>query len=182
MFDPYALFLQSQRDQEEQNELLPPLEDEGFGGLISDIGAILTGDGQGQGPATRSRPSLASLAFTVELYWSGEVYRGFFKDFTVVESAEKLGFFDYTITFRVTQRRGFRQNFLGWHRSAINGPSNSNSITGTPHSFGALSKGSVTPQQNNVDQPNLFSTAAGTFQNILETGGDVVGLLTAFDV
>lgn len=190
MFDPYALALQAQQSRAEQLELLPSFSDFGIGGTIGEVGDLLFGGNQAIPATTRARPSLASLAFTVELYWSGEVYRGYFKDFQVVESAQKLGFFNYTINFRATQRRGFRQNFLAWHRSAVNGPSNSNPIYGTPHSFGQLSGGVRTPPLNNIDQPNLNSPFVEPNQSGLNSIGgagavqnrSTSNLLNAFDV
>jgi hypothetical protein len=88
----------------------------------------------------RPRPTLASMAFTVEMYWSGWVFRGFFTDFRVEERAEKTGLFDYSFTFKATQKRGLRLNFMPWHRSAVNGPSNSSdpSMGGVPYSFSEM--------------------------------------------
>jgi len=192
MFDPYALFLQAQRDRQEQEELFPSNGNgDTLTNVLGDVGALLLGTDQAQtGLATRSRPSLASLAFSVELYWSGEVYRGFFKDFQVTESATNLGLFDYTINFKVTQKRGFRQNFLGWHRSAVNGPSNSNPIYGTPHSFGSLSGSTIGKGKNNIDQPNLNSPFVDPKQRGLNSIGGQAGvnnrssssLLNAYDI
>jgi hypothetical protein len=85
-----------------------------------------------------SKPTLASLAFQVEMYWSGWVYRGFFNSMSVDEAANNLGLFDYSIDFSVVQKRGARLNFMPWHRSALNGPSNSDPRFGTPYSFGNL--------------------------------------------
>ncbi len=191
MFDPYALFLQSQRDKQEQEELFPSTGNgDTLTNVLGDVGALILGTDQAQtGLKTRSRPSLASMAFSVELYWSGEVYRGFFKDFQVSESAQNLGLFDYTMTYRVTQKRGFRQNFLGWHRSATNGPSNSNPIYGTPHSFGSLGGASVARGTNAVDQPNLNSPFVDPKERGLNSVGGQAGvnnrsqssLLNAFD-
>ncbi len=193
MFDPYALFLQAQRDKQEQEELLPVLPNTGITGVAADIGALLLGTDQAQAglpTSTRSRPSLASMAFSVELYWSGEVYRGFFKDFKVTESANNLGLFDYVITYRATQKRGFRQNFLGWHRSATNGPSNSNPIYGTPHSFSGISGASPPRGSNAFDQPNLNSPFVDPGQKGLNSVGGKSGvnnlasssLINAYDV
>lgn len=145
--DPQALVLAAQLDRENSDVF-------GFlGGLGSGIGDLFGGDGDGGGPSlverlasgsrsnqpevSRARPSLASFAFTIEMYWSGWVYRGYFKDFQVTERADNLGLFNYNISFVATQRRGLRNNFLGWHRSATNGPSDS-SPDGVPHSFGNL--------------------------------------------
>lgn len=88
-------------------------------------------------PAT-PKPTLASIAFQTEMYWSGWVFRGYFTSMNVSESADKLGLFDYTMEFTVTQKRGLRLNFMPWHRSAVNGPSNSDPAFGPPYSFSTL--------------------------------------------
>ncbi len=153
MIDPFALFLQADHDRAEDDSLT------GFGNVLSgQVGKILTNakDG-GISNVSRTKPTLASMAFTVELYWSGEVWRGFFENFSVTESAEKLGLFDYNMTFTVTQKRGFRQNFLGWHRSATSGPSNNNPHAGTPHSFAGSVSPIITAPRNRVDQPGIDS-------------------------
>lgn len=85
--------------------------------------------------APRNIPSLAQLAFTVEMYWLGQIYRGFFESFDVVESADSIGLLQYTITFTATQKRGYRLNNLPWERSAIDGPSNNSIDGGIPLSF-----------------------------------------------
>jgi hypothetical protein len=190
MFDPYALALQAQVDSQQQSDSNFDLFGQSLSGnspngadsSISQISNILSGKTNiPQG--TRSRPTLASMAFTVELYWSGEVYRGFFKDFSVVESVNNLGMFDYTINFRVTQKRGFRTNFLGWHRSATSGPSNSNPQFGTPYSFSGLVAGTPTAQRNAIDQPNLnqpfVSPGLKPNSNLNDSSSSV---LNAFDV
>ena len=138
-FDPYALYLAQKQQQET---------------LTSDIfgigSSIASGDGEGfisslvgaseqaAPQATVQGPTLASLAFSVEMYWSGEVYRGYFEDFSVTEDANNVGLFNYDFTFTATQKRGFRRNFMAWHRSAVSGPSDSDPILGTPHSYGTL--------------------------------------------
>ncbi len=138
-FDPYALYLASKQQEET------------FASDIFGAGSALSaGDGEGflsslmgaseaAAPrAAQQAPTLASLACTVEMYWSGEVYRGYFENFMVTESAQNLGMFDYDFTFTATQKRGFRRNFLAWHRSAVNGSSDSDPTLGTPHSYGSL--------------------------------------------
>jgi hypothetical protein len=154
MIDPFALFLQADRDRAEEDSLT------GFGSsLFGQVGKILTNakDG-GISNVSRTKPTLASIAFTVELYWSGEVWRGFFENFSVTESADKLGLFDYSMTFTVTQKRGFRNNFLAWHKSATSGPSNSDPRVGAPYSFAGNTSPVITAPRNRVDQPSLDST------------------------
>lgn len=62
------------------------------------------------------RPSLASLAVNVLLFYQGVQYKGFFRDFSVTEGVAKLGLFDYTISFTAVERRGQRKNFMAWHK------------------------------------------------------------------
>lgn len=83
----------------------------------------------------RNINTLASLAFGMEIYYNGWVFRGFFTSFNFKESVDRLGLFDYDMNFTVTQRRGYRTNYLPWQRSANSGPSNSVE-GGIPLSFG----------------------------------------------
>src|SRR5690606_22889720 len=126
-FDPFALALSAALDRTQANSSL--LGDSGpiLGNFVSDLGndiLSLTANAieSGSTNPTRPTPTLASLAFSVEMYWSGWTYRGYFTDFTLTESVQKLGMFDYSMTFVATQRRGFRSNFLAWHRSPVSGP------------------------------------------------------------
>lgn len=68
----------------------------------------------------RPQPTLASLAANIELFFQGELYRGFFKNFTVTERASEPGWFDYSIGFTAYARQGKRRNFMPWHRQPIN--------------------------------------------------------------
>lgn len=74
--------------------------------------------------------SLAQLAFTVEMYYNGWVYRGFFENMTINERADNF-LMEYQMTFTVTQRRGYRMNYFPWSRSAADGPSQ----YASPYSF-----------------------------------------------
>lgn len=125
-FDPYALFLQAERDKAERNSF----DNDIMGTLFGDIGDsvlgdavnILTGSQTNSSQVSKSqKPTLASLAFTVELYWMGEVYRGFFENMVVTEDANQIGWFNYSIKFTATQKRGFRQNYFPWHVSPVHG-------------------------------------------------------------
>jgi hypothetical protein len=103
----------------------------GVGGLLgAGIAMGVFGTGVFSSLAPRNITSLATLAFAVEMYYSGWVYRGFFEDMTVIESAENLGTMQYDITFTTTQRRGYRLNTLPWQRGAIDGPSNNDLYAG----------------------------------------------------
>lgn len=85
--------------------------------------------------APRNITSLAQLAFGVEMYYSGQINRGYFESMTITESANQLGLFEYSIKFTVTQTRGYRFNQFGWQRSAISGPSNNDASGGIPLSW-----------------------------------------------
>lgn len=170
-FDPYALFLAQKQSQDT------------YAGDIFGIGSALSGGGdflnalvgaseQAFPQAAQQGPTLASLAFQVEMYWSGEVYRGFFTSFSVTESVNKLGMFDYTINFTVTQKRGFRRNFLAWHRSPTAGPSNSNPEFGPPHSFGGLMDGSINPPRR-LERPQ--SDVISQFEGLVDDFSSLFG-------
>lgn len=62
--------------------------------------------------------TLAAYAVSIDMYFHGEKFRGYFSDFQVSESAEKAGHFDYTFNFVVIKRTGRRKNFMPWHRNA----------------------------------------------------------------
>ena len=141
-FDPYALALQAKIQQETVSTSI--FDDSALSAGDQFVNYLINGSQASLPLQTTEYPSLAEIALGIEMYWSGVVYRGFFTSFSVRESADNLGLFDYDIGFTCTQKRGFRQNFLAWHRSPVHGPSNSNPITGTPYSFGPLiEKGKV---------------------------------------
>jgi len=99
-----------------------------IGGLLG--GILGTDSPNNNALAAKNITSLAQLAFTVEMYYNGWVYRGFFEDMTINEQANDF-LWNYQITFTVTQRRGYRVNYFPWARSPGQGPSRDN----TPHSF-----------------------------------------------
>jgi hypothetical protein len=72
-------------------------------------------------------PTLGSLALSVEMYFQGLVFKGFFMDFSVEESVQQgVGVFTYRMTFQATDRRGVRTNFMPWHRN----PADTDAATG----------------------------------------------------
>ena len=84
--------------------------------------------------------SLAQLAFTVEMYYNGWVYRGYFGDMTVTEKASDF-LLDYQITFNATQRRGYRVNYFPWSRSPAGGASQYD--TPTSYNFNKVTSDAV---------------------------------------
>jgi len=105
-------------------------------GGVGLVGGILGLNSPSANLATQNIPSLAQLAFTVEMYYDGVVYKGFFESMSVTERADNFCF-QYDIKFTVTQRRGYRTNYFPFHRSANNGQSEYT----TPNSFsGAVKK------------------------------------------
>jgi len=109
------------------------------------LGGILGMDSPNAMLSPRNIPSLASLAFSVEMYYNGWVYRGFFEGMSITESAEDF-LFKYDIDFTVTQRRGYRTNYFPWQESPVSGPSNYT----TPHSFNGTA---ITPQASTASSP-----------------------------
>ena len=117
-----------------------------IGGIGSSVGGLFSPDGGAVGggilnglfgtdsPSNNLAPknimSLAQLAFGVEMYYNGWVYRGYFKSMTFNEKAENF-LIDYRIEFVATQRRGYRVNNQAYHRTPNEGPS----LYSTPNSF-----------------------------------------------
>jgi len=70
-----------------------------------------------QSPEDKRRQSLMQLAASIVMWYQGQGYRGYFTDMQFTESADKIGLFDYTMTFMVVEYLGQRRrNFLPWHR------------------------------------------------------------------
>lgn len=147
-FDPYALAIAAEIDAQSSNaDIFGDFPPGSLGNVIGNVSGSATSSffglvdnaiQTGSVNVTRPKPTLASLAFSIEMYWSGWVFRGFFEDFKVEERADKIGLFDYTFTFTYTQRRGIRTNFFAWHRSPYDGPSNTDPNFGTPYSIDKL--------------------------------------------
>ena len=77
-------------------------------------------------------PTLGSLALSVEMYFQGWVFKGYFTDFSIEESVQQgVGVFTYRLNFQVTDRRGIRSNFMPWHRS----PADIDPATGKPFNY-----------------------------------------------
>ena len=63
-------------------------------------------------------PTLGALALSVELFYQGWLFRGYFEDFVVTESvANGVGIFQYSMTFIALEKGGVRNNFMPWHRA-----------------------------------------------------------------
>lgn len=82
------------------------------------IGSFITGS---ETIIPRINPSLAQYAFTVEMYYGGAVFRGYFESFTINEKASEFTL-DYTIQFTVTQQRGYRPNYFPFHKNPYFSP------------------------------------------------------------
>jgi hypothetical protein len=121
---------------------------QGAGQSAKDLSGSVTGGlitgllGGGSSPSLL--PTLGSLAVSVELFYQGWVFKGFFEEFTVNETVSNgPGIFNYSLNFTVLDRRGSRDNFMPWHRQPAvtdqsgnpTGYRKSNAKT-TPMSFG----------------------------------------------
>ena len=82
------------------------------------------------------RPSLASLALNMKLFYQGIQYKGYFTEFAVTESISKLGLFDYNLSFMVTEIRGSRKNFMPWHKEPLADDLVGQLITGSASAVG----------------------------------------------
>lgn len=114
------------------------------------LGGILGLDSPNNSLSNKNIPSLAQLAFSVEMYYNGCVYRGYFDGMTVNERADNF-LHEYQMTFIATQKRGYRTNYMPFHKSPANGPSQYQ----TPNSF----NGTVS---DIIDTPLTFQGTPGT--------------------
>jgi hypothetical protein len=88
------------------------------GDLAGSIGGGLLTGLFGGGSNSAPLPTLGSLAVSVELFYQGWVFKGFFEEMSVNESVTNgPGVFNYSMTFTVLDRRGIRSNFMDFHRS-----------------------------------------------------------------
>ena len=62
-------------------------------------------------------PSLAAFALSVDMYFQGVKYRGYFTNFNYTENAQQPGLFEYSFNFKVLRKYGTRKNFMPWHRN-----------------------------------------------------------------
>lgn len=101
------------------------------------------------------RPSLASLAVGITLFYQGIQYRGFFNTMTVTEDINRLGLFTYNIEFMATDIFGRRNNFMPWHREAIADDVTGQILNALASKAGNAIRGffGLSPQQNT---PEIF--------------------------
>lgn len=79
-------------------------------------------------------PTLGSLAVSVEMYFQGWIFKGYFEDFVVTESVDNgVGVFNYSMSFVAMERKGMRNNFMPWHRSPKK--ADNSSSAGTPAAY-----------------------------------------------
>jgi len=62
-------------------------------------------------------PSPAAFATSIDIYFHGEKYRGYFTDFSMNEDAESPGIIKFSFSFTITRRWGRRTNYMPWHRN-----------------------------------------------------------------
>jgi hypothetical protein len=127
-FDGVGLALAAKNQAQEASGLVTSLI--GDNAAAGVVGGLLDTGSNNFDVDVSTLPDLATLAFGVEMYYNGWVFRGFFNDFQLNESASDF-LLRYTISFTVTQRRGYRTNYFPFHRSPNGGGKNSN----TPYSF-----------------------------------------------
>ncbi len=98
----------------------------GFGNIVDGISSSLdaivdafTGSVEENLAKVELLPTLASFAVSIDLFFQGIKYRGFFTTFSTTESANSPGLFEYNFTFKVTRITGQRANFMPWHQNPL---------------------------------------------------------------
>jgi len=107
-------------------------------------------------------PSLAESAFGVEIYYSGWVFRGYFTSFSFTERNDNF-LYTYNLGFSITQRRGYRYNYLPWHKSPNGEPGNS------PYSFeddGSYQRDIIPNRKQIVSTPSTVRTITQLQRNV----------------
>jgi hypothetical protein len=136
-FDATSLVLAGQNAGNDLSNSLSGVGGAIGGGVGAAVGGVLGGlaglDGASSNLTSQNIPSLAQNAFSVEMYYGGAVYRGFFNEMTVTESADNF-MIQYSMVFVSTQTRGYRLNQWGWQKSANTGFS----TPGMPHSYSGI--------------------------------------------
>lgn len=139
-FDPMAIQLYAASN--DISNQIGSLFGNGIAGAIgSAVGSAIFGGGGNTGLAggiNNNVPTLASVAFGIEMYYMGMVYRGYFTSMSFNERADNF-LWDYSMNFIVIQKRGYRGNYFNFHRPANQGPSNNvyspGASLGVPLSF-----------------------------------------------
>lgn len=106
------------------------------------------------------RPSLASLALGIVLFYQGIEYKGFFNSLTVTENVTRLGLFEYNMDFTVTEIRGKRSNFMAWHKDPLSDDPTGQIVNALASAAGNAVRGffGMNPQQN---APTQFHPESG---------------------
>ena len=150
-------------------------------GIVSAIDSLLDGTGTSIIEGTRSAieeitqaflgisddtskvglvPTLGAFAVSIDIFFQGAKYRGFFKDFSSSEKADSPGLFDYSFTFAITRKIGRRKNFMPWHRNPV-------TLDGTPRSASIPIVGSATNElsfETNAEYGSLQESISSTRQ------------------
>lgn len=126
------------------------------------------------------RPSLASLALSVLLFYQGVQYKGFFTEFSMTESVSKLGLFDYSMTFMATEIRGNRKNFMPWHREPLADDLAGQLLNGVGNALrGLVGLDQQAPQQFHPENsPLSFGGSSLTSRVGIDSTGTANGFLT----
>jgi hypothetical protein len=131
------------------------------------LGGILGMSSPNNNLSARNIPSLASLAFAVEMYYNGWVYRGYFENMTITERADNF-LFDYQMVFVVTQRRGYRTNYFPWHNNPKTGPTANHAFyPNAANSFNGNTRLSTDSPISNIGNPGNAGGIVGALAGLL---------------
>ncbi len=127
LFDQNAIAINSANNDNLTTSVTNYIGSQIGGGSGVAIAGLVSGISGAQDPMNtaminpRNITTLADIAFGVEMYYSGVIYRGYFKSFQSTETAESF-FITYNMTFMATQKRGYRLNHFPFQHSPT-GPS-----------------------------------------------------------
>lgn len=103
--------------------ILDEITQDGFSGIIDGTKSVIEeitqaakGISDSNPNSVQLIPTIGAFATSMILYFQGEKFTGYFKNFKSSENADSAGLFNYQFTFTIIKRSGTRTNFMPWHR------------------------------------------------------------------
>jgi len=164
----------------------------GFSGIVNGASSVIeeiTNAAQGiadnNSLSVELIPTIGAFATSMILYWQGEKFTGYFKNFGVDESASTPGHFEYKFTFMITKRTGTRSNFMPWHRKPTDSSGNAVTIS-TPNegqkldelSFPTTTQQSLLRNSQNNNEPGITNSVTSSIRETQESNNPDINLVS----
>lgn len=90
---------------------------DGISSTIEVVSNAITGKTDATATKEMLMPSPAAFAVSIDLYYQGEKYRGYFSNLNYDENEGEPGLHNYDFEFVITKKTGKRKNYMPWHRN-----------------------------------------------------------------